>query len=69
MEGTLFPLVTVMEFQESVGASRLVPQTPLRLSAAAMCPELLNILHYGHPGLVRMVTVCKAMEGGIIDLK
>lgn len=63
MEGTLFPLLTVMGFQEWVGASTLVPQTLLRLSAVAVCPELLNILHHGHPELVRMVTVCKGMEG------
>lgn len=38
MEGTLFPLVTVMGFQELVHTSRLAPQTPLRLSVVSVCP-------------------------------
>lgn len=68
MEGTLFSLVTVVGFQELVGASRLAPQTPLKLSAVAMCPEFLNILHHGHPELERMVAVWQN-GGEILDLK
>lgn len=63
MEGTLFLLVTVTGFQESMGAPRLAPQIPLRLSAAALWTELLDILHLGHPEIVRRVTVRKEMEG------